>query len=322
MLDGEAFGAEIVEIVKAYVERQLAAAVVPLQTKINELLARAPDLSADQLAEVIAAVVSAMPPPVDGKEVDLDLVREMIADEVGRLPPPEPGKPGESPDPATIQKLVDDAVSAIPKAEDGKNADMDAVRAMVEDAVSRMPAPKDGTSVSIDDVRPLIEAEVERAAKAMPVPKEAIGVAGAIIDRNGELVLTLSDGSSRALGAVVGRDADMGALSRQIADGIDAIPRPRDGFGFDDLTVEHDGERKFSLRFVRGDAVKDFPFSLPVVIDRGIFRDGASYERGDAVTWAGSLWIAQRSAETKPGDGEDWRLAVKRGRDGKSLARA
>lgn len=53
-----------------------------------------------------------------------------------------------------------------------------------------------------------------------------------------------------------------------------------------------------------------------MVIDKGVYKHGSDYEVGDGVTWAGSYWIAQRMApERKPGEGDDWRLAVKRGRD-------
>lgn len=89
------------------------------------------------------------------------------------------------------------------------------------------------------------------------------------------------------------------------------------GLGFDDLEVIHDGERNLTLRFARGEQVKEFPLTLPIVLDRGVFKDGTEYVKGDAVTWAGSLWIAQKDTNTKPDSGEGWRLAVKRGRDGK-----
>lgn len=114
---------------------------------------------------------------------------------------------------------------------------------------------------------------------------------------------------------------------------IDRLPKPKDGvdgqngrdgidaLGFDDLTVEHDGERGFTLKFVSGERVKEFAFSVPVVLDRGYFREGESFEKGDGVTFAGSYWIAQAGTTTKPEIGnEDWRLAVKKGRDAKTPA--
>lgn len=57
-------------------------------------------------------------------------------------------------------------------------------------------------------------------------------------------------------------------------------------------------------------------FRVPVVLERGVWRQG-DYEQGDGVTWDGSYWIAQRKTADKPGTSDAWRLAVKRGRDGK-----
>jgi integrin beta 3 len=54
-----------------------------------------------------------------------------------------------------------------------------------------------------------------------------------------------------------------------------------------------------------------------MMIYREVWREG-EYERGDVVTWGGSIFIAQRKPTGKPGDPDSgWRLAVKHGRDGK-----
>jgi Collagen triple helix repeat (20 copies) len=54
-----------------------------------------------------------------------------------------------------------------------------------------------------------------------------------------------------------------------------------------------------------------------VVIDRGVYREGEKYAKGDGVTWGGSFWIAQKDTDSKPDSADgSWRLAVKRGRDG------
>lgn len=84
------------------------------------------------------------------------------------------------------------------------------------------------------------------------------------------------------------------------------------------MDISHDG-RKFAVttRLSSGVEVTK-EVSLPVVIDKGIFRDGEAYEAGDGVTWAGSFWIAQKDSTAKPDTPDSgWRLAVKRGRDGK-----
>jgi hypothetical protein len=55
----------------------------------------------------------------------------------------------------------------------------------------------------------------------------------------------------------------------------------------------------------------------PSIKDCGVWKEG-EYRAGDGVTWDGSFWIAQRNTTTKPNRPDsDWRLAVKRGRDGR-----
>lgn len=52
---------------------------------------------------------------------------------------------------------------------------------------------------------------------------------------------------------------------------------------------------------------------------RGYWRQGMEAKRGDAVTESGSLWIAIRSTDEKPGHnpGSDWSLAARKGQDAK-----
>jgi hypothetical protein len=92
-----------------------------------------------------------------------------------------------------------------------------------------------------------------------------------------------------------------------------------DGVGFDDLIVEHDGERTFTFKAVRGDVVKALgTFTLPIPIYRKVWIEGRTYEPCDRVTWAGSEWHCETATTTKPGDGSKaWVLSVKHGRDAK-----
>jgi hypothetical protein len=50
------------------------------------------------------------------------------------------------------------------------------------------------------------------------------------------------------------------------------------------------------------------------MIYRGIYGAERLYLRGDCVTWNGSLWHAERPTKSKP-PSDDWKLAVKAGRD-------
>jgi integrin beta 3 len=134
--------------------------------------------------------------------------------------------------------------------------------------------------------------------------QDGVNLAGFVIDRDGHAHATLSNGELKDLGPVVGQDG---------APGKDG----QDGIGFDDLTVEHDGERGFSLKFVRGDVVKAFDFSIPLPLYRGVFDEAKAYEQGDMVTWGGSIWHANEKPSGKPEVSKSWQLAVKHGREGK-----
>jgi integrin beta 3 len=109
------------------------------------------------------------------------------------------------------------------------------------------------------------------------------------------------------------RDGAPGRDGRDGRDGEDG----EDGLGFDDISVGYDGRRCLTLRFVRGERVREFPIVAPWPMHCGVWREDAVYVRGDVVTHGGSWWIAQRDTQARPAEGEDWRLTVKRGRDGK-----
>jgi len=324
----------IAEATAAVVKVHVAALVDPLRAAIAALEKR----------------IDAFPVPQNGKDADEEAIAARVRDDVsaelkelrGLVEAIQPA--AELPDIAgMVEQAVSDArdqdaaqiqawmdgvdqkLAALPMPRDGKDADPvdpEQIRMMVAEivgpALAAIPVPENGKSVTLDDVRPMIEEAVAKAVSALPSPKDGVGVAGAIIDRDGALILTLTDGSTKNLGPVVGRDADIAAFEARIKELVDAIPRPRDGrdgLGFDDLDLIED-DRGMVLRFARDDVVKDFV--LPVVIDRGVYREGVTFLKGSGVTWGGSFWIAQRDTFTKP-DAPDsgWRLAVKKGQNGK-----
>jgi integrin beta 3 len=136
--------------------------------------------------------------------------------------------------------------------------------------------------------------------------KDGRGVKDLLIDRDGQLVATMDDGEMKMLGPVIGKD---GAPGR---DG-------RDGFQLEDFDCRVlDDDRTLELSFRSGDHEHIATLKWPTVIDRGVYKAGEQYDAGDGATWAGSYWIAQRDNPGKPDTPDSgWRLAVKRGRDGK-----
>jgi hypothetical protein len=219
--------------------------------------------------------------------------------------PGEPGKdwPGEDYVREIAAQAAHDSVTEkmagfppIPKGdpgEPGKDADEAAITAAILEKVmakvAEIPVPKNG--------------------EPGEPGKDGVGLAGALIDRDGQLVVTLTDGTAKQLGPVVGKDGDPGEAGKN---GVDAL-------GFDDLDIEFDGERTFKFVMARGDVRKEFgPYSVPAMIWRGLYVDGKEYKQGDTVTWAGCLWVCQKDSSDKPDNGSgDWKMAVRKGRDGK-----
>lgn len=92
----------------------------------------------------------------------------------------------------------------------------------------------------------------------------------------------------------------------------------KDGIGFDDLSVEFDGDRTLALKFERGDVTKTFPIALPFLRYKGIYQQGQEYVQGDTVTYANQLWYCHEPTITPPNDGSKvWQLCVRKGRDGR-----
>lgn len=230
-------------------------------------------------------------PGADGKDADpvtqeqvvaaVQSMQETIAETIRSFleeNPPSPGKDGK------------DGLN-------GKDADP-VTAAMVVDAVKALPDVIDEAVARYLDRNP---PRVERGQPGVDGKdgNDGVGLAGAFIDRDGNLAITLSNGEVKNLGPVVGRDAEP-------------------GLGFDDMTEElADDGRTIIRRYRRGDQVKEFRHRISVVLDRGIYKADTIYQAGDGVTWAGSFWIAQEETTEKPDGGKGWRLAVKRGRDGK-----
>jgi hypothetical protein len=207
-----------------------------------------------------------------------------IEQRIAELPAPQDGKDGKD-------------------GQDGKNADPVNTEEVIAQMLARMPPPEagkdgekgrdgaDGKSFTVEDAKALIEPEL--AKWALDFERRAQDTLQRSIDR-----------MPKPKDGVDGTDGQ---------NGIDAL-------GFDDLSVEHDGERGFTLKFASGDRVKEFRFSVPVVLDRGYYREGEAFEKGDGVTFGGSYWISQATTSSKPEIGNpDWRLAVKKGRDAKTI---
>lgn len=261
--DGEAWAREVADLVKGFVEREVAplkAENRALEQRIAELEARpAPEKGEkgdDGVSPEPEAVAAALLPIAE------EMIGTAVANAVAELPPPkqgepgEPGEPGKDVDPALVTEMV--AVE-------------------VAKAVAALPPPKDGQA-----------------------GKDAAGIVEALKD-SGELVLTLQDGRLIRTGI---RDGEKGQ------DG-------RDGFQLEDFDAQvREDDRTIEFKFVGGEYEHSVTMKWPTALYRGVFKEGQEYERGDMVTWGGSLWHCDAPTTDKPGT-ESWTLAAKKGRDGK-----
>lgn len=283
----------------------------------------------EEVRAQVAEQMKLIPAPQDGKSITLQDAQPVLDDAIAALRAAADAAIAEPLQAAKqLQATLEESISELRQPEDGKSVSMEDVRPVIDAAIQQirieadeaiavplkmaeaareellkalggLRQPEDGKSMTVEQLMPVVEEAVKKAVEVLPAPKDGVGLAGAFIDRNGELNLTLTNGEMKSLGRV---------------DGKDGAP----GLGFDDLTVEYDGERTIKLKMERGEMVKESSIVLPVNIDRGIYSESKQYEAGDSVTWAGSYWIAQRATSLKPDSADSgWRLAVKRGRDGK-----
>src|SRR5215467_9963757 len=62
-----------------------------------------------------------------------------------------------------------------------------------------------------------------------------------------------------------------------------------------------------------------YEIKTAIVLDVGVWKDGTTYVAGDGVTFGGSFFIAQTTTTAKPATSQDWRMAVRAGKDGRNV---
>lgn len=255
-----------------------------------------------------------------GKDADPAVVAAMVKEAVEALPTARGGKDA---DPADLEALADlvvnkmlasprlltlvdlataDAVSKHFEAnpvQHGRDADPAVIDLAVKAAVAALPAPKDGRDADpVTDEQLAAQVAKHLAANPPQAGADGVGLAGAMIDRAGELVITTTKGEAVRLGKVVGDDG-------------------QDGISFETATGEYEAERGFVIKLGAGDRRTEMV--LPYMVHRGFYREGMGMKAGQSITHDGALWIAKRDNASKPclENEQDWALAARKGRDGK-----
>ncbi len=281
--------------------RFIAKKVDPVEKRIAEMEQRhalvitQKDAVIESLQKRLEAVEKIAPqrgePGKDAEPVTDDQILKQVAKYLAEHPPApgrqgEPGdkgEPGNDAAPIAVQDVVRELISS--------EELMSLVELRVKEEVARLPVAKDGEPGRKGDI----------GDKGDPGDKgdkgdkgdDGVGIAGALIDRNGDLIITTSKGQAITLGKVIGRD----------------------GADFTEISFDYDGERTFTIKGNGAELVK----RVPIPLDRGYWRPGMACEKSDIVTEGGNAWIALRDTKVKPGVDakEDWRLFARKGRDGR-----
>lgn len=309
----EALADSVLDGIKVYVEKKTA----PMAAKIAELEAKLAAIPPPQaidpiaLAEAVTArCLEAIPAPKDGSDgapgkdadpVDMDalarLVNEAVGGAMAAVKVPEDGKDGkdghdgldgkngaegksvEISDLAPmVAKAVGETVALLPPAKDGRDG---------QDGQNGEPGPA-GRDASQLDILPTIEATKEYHA-------------GTWAKFNGGILRSFRNTKPRS--AVETLEA---AGWEVMIDGVASV------------VPEFDGSRNFTTKTIYTSGnIEEVKWHLPIPYYRGVHKHGEGYEHGDMVTSDGSTWFALKDTDSIPGASADWRLAVKRGRDGK-----
>lgn len=164
---------------------------------------------------------------------------------------------------------------------------------------------KDGSDASESQ----IFNSVERYLKANPPPagkdgrdgkdgEDGRGMTGFLINRDGELVATTNKGETINLGRIVGKDGEKG----------------KDGISYEGHMVIYDPVTHEGV--IRTASGLETRFPLPGIVGKGYWREGTRAKANEAWTHDGTLWIAKRETDSKPGIGnDDWFIGARKGRD-------
>lgn len=237
----------------------------------------------------------------------------------------------------SIEEVVARHIALIPKAVDGKDgapgadADMAALEAFCADRIQKAvaalppaPAGKDGTSVHPDTVHRMVSEAVSTAIAAIPPAVDgrdapALDILPAIDPQKKYPRGTFAEHRNGIVRSIRATDPLAESTDATAAGWVTCMNSV-----FEENELVQDGGRTI-IRTTQYTNGRTFTRELKtsVILDRGVWREGTTYEPGDHVSWDGSGWICQEKTTDKPGKFGDepvkngWRLSTKRGNHGK-----
>lgn len=146
---------------------------------------------------------------------------------------------------------------------------------------------------------------------------DGLSIVGAFVQKDGHLILVQSDGATKDMGEIVGRDGADGKDGAQGKDG-------KDGESLAIIARDYDADaHEIVERYISGGEVKELRYPAGGIVHRGYWGEGKQARAGDAYTHNGCLWIAQRNTDAEPTPANpDWCIGARKGRDGKDYREA
>ena len=216
------------------------------------------------------------------------LLATLVEEEVKRIeiviPEPIPGKDGR------------DGVDG----KDGRTPSVDEITALVKNAVDAIPVPADGRDGrdGRDGAPGKDAAELTILAYIHPDRRYPLGT------------------WTRHAGGVWRAIRDTDPLGEQDPVAAGWVPMIE---GIAGVEIQQLDERSFALQVrLSSGSVQQHAFKLASMIYRGVYLDTQEYDVGDNVTDDNQTWVAvQPSKGVRPGTSEAWKLAARKGRNGK-----
>lgn len=225
-----------------------------------------------------------------------------------------------------IKGYVSNAITA---AKSEMTVDIDAVmlsaQPLIADCVVQtikdMPVPKDGepgkdgAGVDMDMLAEMVERAVAKAIGEIEIIAPQDGKPGRdALDI--DLMPLIDEGKSYPRGTWATHNGGIWRAHSNTS-GMRGWECVVDGFCSHDVEQLDPRNYESVTRFSSGKETRR-KMSLPNTVYREIYKAGTLYTKGDLVTWGGSLWYCCEDTDTKPGESPAWKLAAKKGRDGKS----
>lgn len=309
------------------VKDRIAKGLDPLAARIKALEERDPVTELKTYTDTkIAQAIAGLPAPERGEKGDVgDRGEKGEAGEQGI-----PGKDGESVSLEQVQALVEKAVSEIeivvPPAEKGDPGEKGANGrdgvdgkdgASGKDGKDGEPGPKGDAGETgqkgldgepgrdgRDGERGPAGKDAAELVIASAIDPERIYACGTWARYRGGLVRATRDTDPLAGGDL--HAAGWAVMVEGVAD-VAIVP------------VDEHGRKFVVEMLLTGGRKSTLEVKTAIPVDRGVWKEGEAYDRGDGVSLNGCWWIAQKETSDRPGTSPAWRMAVKAGRDGKDL---